>query len=261
MLHVLAQGVTAEQAGPLGVDLDFPLSFWLRDSGGRWHAARPAGWHGAGPGAASTRSGCGSCHRCPSPRPGSRCWPAAGRPRSAPSCRSAGGPRRDRRRTIRGSTASPAARLTCRAARAGTSSAGKPGRSGCRAIPTPRPNSCSPPSAGRRPGASSWPRPGAGIPRTCPCWPSVRAARPTRSRSAGTTSTRPRRASAAAGSATGPCPAAPGAGRCGWPARRSPRRPGRRPGACRTCRTGSEPRGAGTTCCRCWPWGTDSRSG
>ena len=48
-LHVLAQGMTAEQAGPLGVDLDFPLSVWLRDSGGRWHAARPAGWHGAGP--------------------------------------------------------------------------------------------------------------------------------------------------------------------------------------------------------------------
>jgi len=48
-LHVLAQGMTAEQAGPLGVDLDFPLSVWLRDSGGRWHAARPAGWYGAGP--------------------------------------------------------------------------------------------------------------------------------------------------------------------------------------------------------------------
>ena len=48
-LHVLAQGMTAEQAGPVGVDLDFPLSVWLRDSGGRWHAARPAGWHGAGP--------------------------------------------------------------------------------------------------------------------------------------------------------------------------------------------------------------------
>jgi hypothetical protein len=23
----------------------FPLSVWLRDSGGRWHAGRPAGWH------------------------------------------------------------------------------------------------------------------------------------------------------------------------------------------------------------------------
>jgi hypothetical protein len=49
-LHVLARGMTADgHLGPLGVDLDFPLSIWLRDSGGRWHAARPAGWHQAGP--------------------------------------------------------------------------------------------------------------------------------------------------------------------------------------------------------------------
>jgi hypothetical protein len=48
-LHVLAQGMTAEgHPGPLGIDLDFPLSIWLKDSGGRWHAARPAGWHRAG---------------------------------------------------------------------------------------------------------------------------------------------------------------------------------------------------------------------
>jgi len=48
-LHVLATGITAEgHAGPLGVDLDFPLSLWLRDSGGRWHAARAAGWHRVG---------------------------------------------------------------------------------------------------------------------------------------------------------------------------------------------------------------------
>ena len=48
-LHVLAQGMTAEgHPGPLGIDLDFPLSIWLRDSGGRWHVARPAGWHRAG---------------------------------------------------------------------------------------------------------------------------------------------------------------------------------------------------------------------
>jgi len=47
-LHVLARGMPTEgQPGPLGVDLDFPLSLWLRDSGGRWHAARPAGWHRA----------------------------------------------------------------------------------------------------------------------------------------------------------------------------------------------------------------------
>ena len=49
-LHVLARGMTVEgHAGPLGVDLDFPLSIWLRDSGGRWHAACPAGWHRSGP--------------------------------------------------------------------------------------------------------------------------------------------------------------------------------------------------------------------
>ena len=49
-LHVLARGMTANgHRGPLGVDLDFPLSIWLRDSGGRWHAARPNGWRQAGP--------------------------------------------------------------------------------------------------------------------------------------------------------------------------------------------------------------------
>jgi hypothetical protein len=48
-LHVLARGMTAEgHPAPLGIDLDFPLSIWLRDSGGRWHAARPAGWHWVG---------------------------------------------------------------------------------------------------------------------------------------------------------------------------------------------------------------------
>jgi hypothetical protein len=48
-LHMLATGMTAEgHPGPLGVDLDFPLSLWLRDSGGRWHAARAAGGHRAG---------------------------------------------------------------------------------------------------------------------------------------------------------------------------------------------------------------------
>jgi hypothetical protein len=41
-LHVLAQGRTPEpHPGPLDLDLNFPLSLWLRDSGGRWHAARP----------------------------------------------------------------------------------------------------------------------------------------------------------------------------------------------------------------------------
>jgi len=50
VLHVLAQGVRREKRiGPHGINLDFPLSLWLRDNGGRWHAARPAEWHPAGP--------------------------------------------------------------------------------------------------------------------------------------------------------------------------------------------------------------------
>jgi hypothetical protein len=49
VLHVLASGVRREERiGPYGISLDFPLSLWLRDNGGRWHAARPAGWHQAG---------------------------------------------------------------------------------------------------------------------------------------------------------------------------------------------------------------------
>jgi len=42
-LHVLARGLIPEsKPGPLGIDRGFPLSIWLRDSGGRWHATRPA---------------------------------------------------------------------------------------------------------------------------------------------------------------------------------------------------------------------------
>jgi hypothetical protein len=48
-LHVLVQGRTPEpRPGPLDIDLNFPLSFWLRDSAGRWHAARPDRCHQAG---------------------------------------------------------------------------------------------------------------------------------------------------------------------------------------------------------------------
>ena len=48
-LHVLVQGRIPEaRPGPLDIDLNFPLSFWLRDSGGRWHAARPDRCHQAG---------------------------------------------------------------------------------------------------------------------------------------------------------------------------------------------------------------------
>lgn len=47
-LHVLARGLTLEtRPGPFGVELYFPLSLWLRDGAGRWHAARPAGCHRA----------------------------------------------------------------------------------------------------------------------------------------------------------------------------------------------------------------------
>jgi hypothetical protein len=48
-LHVLARGLRREERrGPHGVNLDFPLSLWLRDNGGRWHSARPSDWHPAG---------------------------------------------------------------------------------------------------------------------------------------------------------------------------------------------------------------------
>ncbi len=47
-LHVLAQGPAPEpRPGPLGIDLNVPLSLWLRDSAGRWHAARPDRCHRA----------------------------------------------------------------------------------------------------------------------------------------------------------------------------------------------------------------------
>ena len=50
VLHVLARGVTREEhLGPHGIAMDFPLSFWLRDNGGRWHAAHPVGWHRTDP--------------------------------------------------------------------------------------------------------------------------------------------------------------------------------------------------------------------
>ena len=49
-LHALARGRTPEpRPGPLDIDLSFPLSIWLRDSGGRWHAGRQDRCHRAGP--------------------------------------------------------------------------------------------------------------------------------------------------------------------------------------------------------------------
>ena len=49
VLHLLARGVTADAyPGPLGVNMDFPLSVWLRDGGGRWHASHLVGRHQVG---------------------------------------------------------------------------------------------------------------------------------------------------------------------------------------------------------------------
>jgi len=48
-LYVLARGPEPEHRyGPLDIDLAFPLSVWLRDSGGRWHAARSDRRHRGG---------------------------------------------------------------------------------------------------------------------------------------------------------------------------------------------------------------------
>ena len=48
-LFVLARGPDrGYRYGPLDIDLAFPLSVWLRDSGGRWHAARSDRRHGDG---------------------------------------------------------------------------------------------------------------------------------------------------------------------------------------------------------------------
>ncbi len=50
VLHLLARGLAGDgRPGPLDVDMDFPLSVWLRDSGGRWHVGHPVGRHRAGP--------------------------------------------------------------------------------------------------------------------------------------------------------------------------------------------------------------------
>jgi hypothetical protein len=49
-LHLLARGMPRDfRHGPVGMEMIFPLSVWILDSGGRWHPARPAGRHRAGP--------------------------------------------------------------------------------------------------------------------------------------------------------------------------------------------------------------------
>jgi len=46
-MNTLAFGQLPDQPQrPRGPDVFFPLSIWVRDSGGRWHIACPAGWHG-----------------------------------------------------------------------------------------------------------------------------------------------------------------------------------------------------------------------
>ena len=47
-MSVLASGLGSDVVrGSSGADLHFPLSIWVRDSGGRWHATRPSGWNWA----------------------------------------------------------------------------------------------------------------------------------------------------------------------------------------------------------------------
>ncbi len=48
VLSALASGPAPDtRRGSAGVDMHFPLSVWVRDSGGRWHAARTSGWRWA----------------------------------------------------------------------------------------------------------------------------------------------------------------------------------------------------------------------
>jgi hypothetical protein len=49
-LHALASGLNPDaRTGPCDIEMYFPLSVWIRDSGGRWHAVQSSGWHRAGP--------------------------------------------------------------------------------------------------------------------------------------------------------------------------------------------------------------------
>jgi hypothetical protein len=47
-IPALVRGPVPEhRQGPFGIGIYLPLSVWLRDSGGRWHAAWPHGWNRA----------------------------------------------------------------------------------------------------------------------------------------------------------------------------------------------------------------------
>jgi hypothetical protein len=162
---VWGQGLQSRH-GPFGNGRYFPLSIWIRDSVGRWHATRPAGWYGV-PGEYTLRL---------------QLTPSLARSTAWIEVLVAGRSAEVRAklplrwgyplwigRTVHGSTACRNARRASRAARGGTRCAGRPGPSGCPPIPTPRPSSCSRPWAAGRRGAWRWPRPGNGIPTTCPC--------------------------------------------------------------------------------------------
>ena len=47
-INALAMGQIPDHNGALGLDMVFPLSIWVHDSAGRWHAARPVGWYDNG---------------------------------------------------------------------------------------------------------------------------------------------------------------------------------------------------------------------
>jgi hypothetical protein len=47
-INALAMGRIPGHDGALGLDMVFPLSIWVHDSAGRWHAARPVGWYDNG---------------------------------------------------------------------------------------------------------------------------------------------------------------------------------------------------------------------
>jgi hypothetical protein len=54
-VDALALGrLPGQQRGPLGLDMAFPLSVWVRDDAGRWHVARPSVWFDGGGEAALT---------------------------------------------------------------------------------------------------------------------------------------------------------------------------------------------------------------
>jgi hypothetical protein len=56
VLLAQADGVTPDgYDGRRGVEPEFPLSVWVRDSGGRWHATRACAWAGTDQGGVTMR--------------------------------------------------------------------------------------------------------------------------------------------------------------------------------------------------------------